>query len=192
MEDNFSSVDPCSQQAVDPRYTRVISSKPSWSFMISQTRPLSGATGPHRWKSSFKQKKQGKKKEDMLCSFNDALNCRNSVERTVFVCSRDVIYGLMFSASLQPFAGTRDAAAHGICSHGHWGMNITMCHSRARWHPTVKSLDMKGMRRAEETGEVDGLYKRKKKILIRRNTLCFMGCFLVFVVLFFFCFTLLL
>lgn len=35
----------------------------------------------------------------MLCSFNGALNCRDSVERRVFVCSRDVIYGLMFIAS---------------------------------------------------------------------------------------------
>lgn len=162
MEDNFLLVDLRSQKAIDPRYTRVISSKPSWSFMISPTRPLSGATGPHCWKSSFKQKKKGKK-EDMLCSFNGILNRQNSVERRVFVCSRDVIYGLMFIARLQPFAGTRDAAAHGICSHGHWGMNITMCHSRARWHPTVKSLDRKGMRRAKETGEVDGLYKTNKK-----------------------------
>lgn len=66
MEDNFTSVDPCSQQVVDPRYTRVISSKPSWSFMISQTRPLSGSTGPQRWKSSFKQKKQGTKRRHAM------------------------------------------------------------------------------------------------------------------------------
>lgn len=127
----------------------------------------------------------------MLCSFNDALNCRNSVERTVFVCSRDVIYGLVFSASLQPFAGTRDAAAHGICSHGHWGMNLTMCHSRARWHPTVKSLDMKGMRRAEETGEVDGLYKRKKKNLDKTQHPLLHGVFSCFCCCFFFVFVLL-
>lgn len=66
MEDNFLLVDLRSQKAIDPRYTRVISSKPSWSFMISPTRPLSGATGPHCWKSSFKQKKKGKKRRHAM------------------------------------------------------------------------------------------------------------------------------
>lgn len=100
----------------------------------------------------------------MLCSSNGALNCWNSVERRVFVCSRDVIYGLVLNASYQLCAGTCVAAAHGICSDGHWGTSITMCHSRARWCPTAKkSSDRKGRRRAKETGEVDGLYKATKK-----------------------------
>lgn len=34
------------------------------------------------------------------------------------MCSRDVIYSLVLNAGYQPCAGTRDAAAHGICSCG--------------------------------------------------------------------------
>lgn len=141
-------VDPCGHQAVDPRNTGVRSSKPSCPCVISSSRPRSCATGP--LPPLPETGLHSNKIRDMLCSFNGAQNYWNSVERRVFVCSRDVIYGLVLNVSYQPCAGTSVAAAHGICSYGHWGTSITMCHSRARWCPTAKkSLDRKGRRRAK-------------------------------------------
>lgn len=60
-----------------------------------------GATSPYRQKARPRSNKIRK----CPAPFNGAQNGRGSVERRVFVCSRDVIYSLALNAGDQPCAG---------------------------------------------------------------------------------------